>query len=130
MTPGFDVSSPRKSVRVVNPWADLAATIITGVPRLPGALCRGRPGLFDGGDDESVSQAAAICRRCPELAACSRWVRTLPDNTVHGVVAGRLFTYAGHESLRKHPNGQPVTPIVATASPAGPLSDPETAAVW
>jgi hypothetical protein len=47
-----------------------------GIPRLPGALCRGRHWLFD--DPDMPDEALALCRRCPELAGCVIWFESLP----------------------------------------------------
>lgn len=93
--------------------ADLVGTLRT-VPALPGARCRGRSDLFDsddGLDGDRTRLAAALCARCPALTACSAWADRQGENTLDGVVAGRLFVYAAHRSLRRHPNGVAVEPI-------------------
>jgi WhiB family transcriptional regulator, redox-sensing transcriptional regulator len=33
------------------PWVELVAAIVRGMPRLPGALCRQRPLIFDAETD-------------------------------------------------------------------------------
>lgn len=86
---------------------------LAGAPSLPGARCRGRSHLFDGTDGphgERTRQAAALCRRCPALERCSDWADGQPDKALDGVIAGRLFTYASHESLRRWPNGIRIVP--------------------
>ena len=49
---------------------ELLAAIFTDLPRLPGALRRGLPGLFDAEDGARIGRAVAICDRCPELQRC------------------------------------------------------------
>ena len=81
---------------------------LAGAPSLPGARCRGRSHLFDGTDGpdgERTRQAAAMCRRCPALDRCAEWADSQPAKRLDGVIAGRLFTYAAHDSLRKWRNG-------------------------
>jgi WhiB family transcriptional regulator, redox-sensing transcriptional regulator len=73
----------------------LLAEILRGVPRLPGALCRGRHSLFDIDEknpayrERIADEAAAVCFRCPVLAECGRWAAH-PHARVRGVVAGRV----------------------------------------
>lgn len=78
---------------------DVAAffAALLGIPHLPGALCRGRPDLFDlkpgtSTDRDAVAtQALALCRACPALANCQRWFESLPrKERPSGVVAGRI----------------------------------------
>lgn len=93
--------------------ADLVGTLRT-VPALPGARCRGRADEFDGDDGpdgERTRRAAALCARCPALTACAEWAARQPENSLEGVIAGRLFTHAAHRSLRRRPNGVAVEPI-------------------
>ena len=49
-------------------------------PRLRGAACVGRSGLFDVADrdDPRVEAAKAICMSCPCLNRCRRWLRSQP----------------------------------------------------
>ncbi|KAA1243111.1 hypothetical protein F0Q45_25845 [Mycobacterium simiae] len=68
------------------------------MPRLPGAACVGRWDLFDprpdNDPDRDHTEAAALqlCRTCPALAGCRRWVDSLsPKHRPAGVVAGRLW---------------------------------------
>lgn len=80
---------------------------LAGAPSLPGARCRGRSELFDGADGphgEKTRQAASLCRACPSLARCGTWANERPKR-VDGVIAGRLFTHARCDSMRKWPNG-------------------------
>lgn len=77
---------------------DLLLAAAGGVPALPGALCRGRPHLFDGtdgADGDRTRQAATLCGRCPSLAACRTWADQQPPKHLDGVVAGRLHIWAG-----------------------------------
>lgn len=75
----------------------LLGAILTGVPALPRAACRGQHHLFDPAghneSPESVTQrhslAVAVCATCPELAACRRWLNSLPARArPPGVTAG------------------------------------------
>ncbi|KHO18648.1 hypothetical protein [Mycolicibacterium setense] len=80
---------------------DALMAALGAAPALPGARCRGRSHLFDGGppgeDDEiraaRIGQALALCHRCPALAHCRRWHDSLPvSRRPVGVVAGRVNT--------------------------------------
>jgi hypothetical protein len=89
--------------------ADLAA------PALPGARCRGQWKVFDAaaGDRryphvaQACQQALAICRCCPCLIACRRWVDGLPpgvrpSGVVAGMVTGRASgPVTGHHSRHR-----------------------------
>lgn len=83
------------------PWAAAIAAILTGVPRLPGALCRRRPELFDARDDDSARQAAELCARCPARQPCADWADTLKHNEAYGVLAGQHRQWVSHPSLIK-----------------------------
>ncbi|MGH3777296.1 MAG: hypothetical protein ACRDRR_16470 [Pseudonocardiaceae bacterium] len=57
----------------------LVGLILRGTPHLPGAVCRGRSGLFDevAWEDAALRaerrrEAAALCRSCPTRPACPR----------------------------------------------------------
>lgn len=76
--------------------AELAA-VLGSLPDLRGALCAGRPSLWDerAPEEEDSDTAAryrlaiAECARCPALAACRRWVESLPPSKrPPGVTAG------------------------------------------
>ena len=72
-------------------WLSLCEAILRGAPKLDGALCVGQDRLFDAADRERTRQAAAVCQRCPALAECRAWAKTLPRSTrPPGVLAGRL----------------------------------------
>lgn len=79
-------------------WVDALSVILRGTPKLPGALCRQRPGLFDGDTEDDVEQAAALCRRCPERQPCGDWAATLKHNQAHGVLAGQYREWVSHPS--------------------------------
>lgn len=79
-------------------WVELTAAILSGVPKLSGALCRRRPGLFDANDEVTADHAAAICRRCPALQACGEWAAGLRHNQSNGVIAGQLRPWVSHPS--------------------------------
>jgi hypothetical protein len=89
--------------------ADIFASL-RGIPRLPGALCREQHQLFDltaaGGRDDEIAAARQLCERCPALDRCAAWADTLGDNDVNGVVAGRLFVWVSHPSLRRAVEGR------------------------
>lgn len=72
---------------------------LAGAPALPGARCRCRHHLFDPPaayeDPETVDarhpQALELCRQCPALASCRRWLDELPpQKRPPGVVAGEI----------------------------------------
>ncbi|SUA02960.1 Uncharacterised protein [Mycolicibacterium fortuitum] len=88
---------------------------VGAAPALPGARCRHRHQLFDGGpageDDEiraaRIRQALGLCQRCPALADCRRWHDALPvSRRPVGVVAGRVNTTADR--------GQPPCQVAAS----------------
>lgn len=83
------------------PWIELAAAVLRGVPRLPGALCRRRPELFDADDEDAADRAAAICRHCPALEPCGAWASTLRHNQRSGVLAGEFTPWVSHPSELK-----------------------------
>lgn len=77
---------------------DALLSALRGIPRLPGARCRGKSHLFDeaGRDedpeavDQRHTQALGLCRNCAALASCDQWFVSLPRNQrPPGVVAGR-----------------------------------------
>lgn len=88
---------------------------VGAAPALPGARCRGRSHLFDGGPagevDEiraaRIGQALGLCHRCPALDDCRRWHDALPvSRRPVGVVAGRVNTTADR--------GQPPRQVAAS----------------
>lgn len=66
-------------------------------PRLAGAACVGRHQLFDATGDDPASrhrqeQAIALCRQCPVLLPCTRWLDSLPPHQRPlGTVAARVI---------------------------------------
>ncbi|MEN4399371.1 hypothetical protein ACNQR7_26945 [Mycolicibacterium senegalense] len=77
---------------------DLLLAAASGVPALPGALCRGRPHLFDGSDGPDgarTRQAAGLCGRCTSLLTCRSWADQQPPKHLDGVIGGRLYVWAG-----------------------------------
>jgi WhiB family redox-sensing transcriptional regulator len=91
MEAGRTVTRARRVKLDAPPWLLLIAEVVRRAPRLPGALCTGRPELFDGDDTAAREAAAALCRACPSLAACRQWVRSLPRSSrPPGVVAGPI----------------------------------------
>lgn len=74
------------------PAIDLLMLVLQRVPKLPGALCRGRPRLFDSEEPADVAEAVALCERCPALDACRAWADGLSyPARPPGVVAGRRY---------------------------------------
>ncbi|HME16033.1 MAG TPA: WhiB family transcriptional regulator [Mycobacterium sp.] len=85
------------------PWVEAVAAILRGTPRLPGALCRQRAGLFDGDDNQDARDAAELCGHCPAREPCSAWADTLRHNQINGVIAGQRREWVSHPSaIRKH----------------------------
>lgn len=82
------------------------------MPRLPGARCRGRSGLFDRTVPGVASRTEAararrealrLCRDCPALRACGDWLDSLePPHRPRGVIAGRSNAW-----LERRPAGVP-----------------------
>lgn len=74
------------------PWLMLAAAILRGQPKLPGALCRGRAELFDGASAEDRAAAAAVCKRCPARRDCVVFRQRTADwrERPIGVLGGRF----------------------------------------
>lgn len=77
----------------------LLAEVLHGTPRLPDALCRRQPRLFDCDHPDQVErenqqlEAQRLCARCPDLEPCGVWLNSLrPSERPHGVLAGRLIT--------------------------------------
>jgi hypothetical protein len=66
-------------------WLGLVAAIVASTPKLEGASCRGRAGLFDAAIDNQTRRARSICFACPALDACRSWAETEPR--VMGVLA-------------------------------------------
>lgn len=70
------------------------------LPRLAGAMCRGRHTLFD--DTDLPDEALQLCRRCPVLADCERWLDSLnADQRPYGVIAGTVRPWPGERKKRK-----------------------------
>ena len=42
-------------------------------------------------------------------ARCRAWADSLPENRLHGVIAGKLYTYASDARVRRWPNGIEIT---------------------
>ena len=75
------------------------ALLISDVPKLDGAACKGRHRVFDARPpktpdrDELHAYAKGICtRRCPALSACRKWLASLePHQRPEGIVAGQFI---------------------------------------
>lgn len=87
----------------------ILAAILAGTPRLPGAACRDHVGLYDAaadGDRDAAQQAIEICRRCPVLETCARWISdTHPRRPPPGVWAAQYQPPT--TSRRKATNDRP-----------------------
>jgi hypothetical protein len=75
-------------------WAALR-----GVPRLPGAACRGLYAVMD--DVDMPDDALKICAGCSALQACDAWAQSQPENALNGVVGGRVYAWVLHPGLRR-----------------------------
>lgn len=80
------------------PWVELLSAVLRRAPRLPKALCRRQPNLFDADDPDPIErenqqrEAMRLCNACPQLEECRAWVDSLPKSSrPHGVVAGRVW---------------------------------------
>jgi len=64
---------------------------------LSGALCRGRPWLFESVDEADHREAAAICRQCPVIAACRAELKRVAAlaATITAQGGGPTGTWAG-----------------------------------
>lgn len=88
-------------------WYGLQA-LLTGIPDLDGARCKGEADLFEatvGGRsgrhvnaDREHARASALrlCAECPALLACRQWLAgERPTRRPRGVVAGQIITSTG-----------------------------------
>lgn len=69
----------------------LLAAILTGLPRLDGALCATKRGHFheaETGNRIRIAECEATCRRCPVRAVCAEQAMT--ERAPVGVWAGKL----------------------------------------
>ncbi|WP_165604349.1 WhiB family transcriptional regulator [Mycolicibacter sinensis] len=84
---------PRRDAARDGGSVELLAAVLAGVPRLTGAACRDHVGLYDAaadGDRDAAQEAVDICRRCPVLDICQRWITTThPRRPPPGVWAAR-----------------------------------------
>jgi hypothetical protein len=44
-------------------------------------------------------------------AGCRAWADSLPENRLHGIIAGKLYTYARDARVRRWSNGIEITGI-------------------
>lgn len=85
---------------------------LAGVPRLDGALCRGKHELYDSPEPDDISAATELCSWCPALTACADWVASLPPKQrPAGVVAGQIHVPVTPDATR--PRGRPRKTVVA-----------------
>lgn len=72
-------------------WVELLGEILRSSVKLTGAACRDRGDLFLSEDADDQAAAVEICRTCPVLTECRRWVESLPrSQRPGGVVAGQV----------------------------------------
>ena len=84
----------------MNPTTLFAA--LGGIPRLPGAACRGRWELFDSPDATDIAAAIQTCSSCPARYRCAEWVASLsPKQRPAGVVAGQIHIPITPEQTRR-----------------------------
>jgi hypothetical protein len=76
----------------------LLSIILGDAPKLPAApACASNPRLWDGNTEQDRAEAIALCdTRCPTATfdRCRAWAENAPQNTVHGVVAGRWHEWS------------------------------------
>lgn len=67
----------------------LLCAVLEGMPKMSGALCRGRAELFDAAhaNADDISRAIDLCRACDCIAACATYAGNRRRPLV-GVVAG------------------------------------------
>lgn len=75
----------------------VAASLLGPLPVLPRALCKGQHEKFDPGLPDYTA-AEAMCKICPELAACSKWAGENPKKVV-GYVGGQLILHKADAKL-------------------------------
>lgn len=73
----------------------LLEKILTGVPKLDGARCVGKPELFDVASLDRVADAAealALCESCAAIDTCGRYADSQSRRRrLRGVIAGRWY---------------------------------------
>lgn len=72
---------------------------------LEGALCRGQGPLFESTHPLDHEEAAAICAKCPAIAACRGLLEAESKNAVYGATgtwAGELVGTKRAERTREH----------------------------
>jgi hypothetical protein len=72
---------------------------LMGAPRLPSAACIGLWALMD--DVDRPDDALKICGGCSSLQACHAWASSQPNNSLHGIVGGRIYEWTQTPSRRK-----------------------------
>jgi WhiB family redox-sensing transcriptional regulator len=91
-------------------WNSFAGALL-GIPRMPDALCKGRPELFDEATlgeapwmvEHRHAEALRLCARCPELLPCKAYLDGLrPAEKPGGVIAGQVRSWAT-TTRRKEP---------------------------
>lgn len=99
---GPRMTRSRKSPPAPDGPLGLLIAILSDTPRLPGALCRDHPDLFDATHasgkaamtrhlTEARAAAKAVCRACPAIDPCGQWADGLrPSERPGGVVAGKV----------------------------------------
>lgn len=79
------------------------------LPLFPAALCRERPDLpwFGGGAQARITEAIALCCRCPELAECHSWA---DDHAESGIWGG--LTQTQRDKMRDSRGERGSRPVV------------------
>lgn len=77
MTATMPARSPEPGTVCPEATVQLLGAILAGTPRLSDAACRSHVGTFDraaDGDRDAAREAVEICRRCPVLDTCAKWI--------------------------------------------------------
>ncbi|XTP33133.1 WhiB family transcriptional regulator [Mycobacterium sp. TJFP1] len=77
--------------------ADAVADLLRGLgrhtPELPDAVCRNMIPLFDSERATDITDAIAVCERCPARNPCGTWAASVDPRHLGGVVAGHLYPF-------------------------------------
>ena len=71
----------------------------------------------------STRRDRSECWPSAPRARCRAWADSLPENRLHGVIAGKLYTYASDARNRGWPNGIEITGKRNTGMTNTPVSD-------
>lgn len=89
-------------------WRSFSGALL-GIPKMPNALCKNRPELFDEAApgeapymvEHRHAEALRLCAGCPELQTCRDYLDSLrPAEKPGGVIAGQVRAW-GTTTRRK-----------------------------